>query len=367
VISNLDGVDWHRFLARPHLPAPPFQVLDALRNKRILVTGAAGSIGSALAMRLVLLRPRSLVLLDRSESRLFALRKALTDGPANIPPTFVLGDVGDRALLEEIFAPHAPSLIFHAAACKHVPLLEEQPFAAVENNVFGTETLVSMANKHGARVLLLSTDKAVRPQSVMGATKYIAEKIVRAARGTVLRLGNVLASSDSVAEVFAEKLLVGEPLTVTDPAARRYFLTIEEAVNLLLAASGAPEPDDLFVPNLAKQRYIADLARFMTREVAPGQEAEIAFTRLRPGDKEYEEFCSPEEIARPAGALGLLSVASPQIDSSELQRELGRLHAAFAARDLPALLTQLRRLVPSYAPSAAVLSFAGSSAAAVTS
>jgi O-antigen biosynthesis protein WbqV len=367
VISDLRSIDWHRFLARPPLPAPSFQVLDLLRNRRILITGAAGSIGSALALRLAMLRPQSLVLLDHSECRLFELQKAVAETGADRAATFVLGDAGDACLLEDLFGIHGPNLVFHAAAYKHVPLLEEQPFAAVANNVFSTETLVCAATKHGTRVLLLSTDKAVRPASVMGVTKSIAEKIVRSAQGIALRLGNVLASSDSVAEVFAEKLTACEPLSVTDPAARRYLLTIEEAVNLLLNASAEPEQNDLLVPDLSAQQFISDLARFMARELVPVHQAQIEFTRPRPGDKEFEEFCSANERVCPANATGLISVISPRIDSDELHCKLAGLHAALSAHNLPALLASLRRLIPDYTPSSAVLDLAGRSAVTVNS
>ncbi len=148
--------------------------------------------------------------------------------------------MGDQGLLEHIFAAHAPRIVFHAAAFKHVPLIEEQPFAAIANNIFATATLTCAAAAHHARVILLSTDKAVQPASFMGATKRVAEHIVRSAGGTVFRLGNVLGSSDSVSEIFAQQIARGGPITVTDPAARRYFLTLEEAVNLLLLRPRIP-------------------------------------------------------------------------------------------------------------------------------
>ena len=222
---------------------PPRQeVLDGLSREPIVITGGGGSIGSALALRLGALGSQKLVLLEASESNLYALERdwaaALETNPRSASPmTPILGSAGDMALLQEVFATHRPRIVFHAAAFKHVPLMEEHPLAAIANNVFATEILTQVAEAHGARVILLSTDKAVEPASVMGATKRVAEQIVLASGGTVLRLGNVLASRDSVTEVFARQIAQGGPVTVTDPAARRYFLTLDEAVSLQRTSS----------------------------------------------------------------------------------------------------------------------------------
>jgi FlaA1/EpsC-like NDP-sugar epimerase len=355
VISCLESIDWHRFLARPGLLPPTGQVLDALRNERILVTGAGGSIGSALAERLAALSPQELVLLDSSESRLFALQARLVSPGRS---RLYLGSVIDSALLDEIFAIHAPRLIFHAAAFKHVPLLEEHPFAAIKNNIFATKTLVSASNAHSARIILLSSDKAVAPASVMGATKRIAEHVVLEAGGTTLRLGNVLASSGSVAEVFARRITAGGTLTVTHPAARRYFLTLSEAVHLLLSASAKLEPPYLLAPALPAQHFIADLARFMAHEFAPGSEFPIEFTFPRPGDKEAEQLWSSAETASAPTSDGLLSIRSPLIAGDRLHRRLSALRSALEARDLLPALEILCSLVPDFTPSTTVLTLA---------
>lgn len=351
----LEAIDWYRFLARPCLPSPTPAALDSLRSERILITGAGGSIGSALALRLAALLPEKLVLLEASESHLFALQNAFTDAGIAKSTDFILGNVTDPVLLDEIMTVHAPSLIFHAAAFKQVPLLETQPFAAIENNIFGTQALVA-ANEN-ARIVLLSTDKAVEPASVMGATKRVAEHIVTVTGGTVLRLGNVLASRDSVAEIFAAQIGAGGPLTVTDPAARRYFLTIGEAVSLLLAAAVEPQPS-LLAPALPAPHFIADLARFMALELAPGRELPIDFTHPRPGEKETERLWSLWETARTTSS-GLLSIESPQI--AQLPDALAALRAAVDLRKLPAALADLRALVPNYTASRTVLALAGQS------
>lgn len=344
-------------MARPGLAPPPREMLQDLCRASILIVGAGGSIGSALARRLAALEPSRLVLLDASESHLDVLQRRWAREPCAVPAVFRLGSVGDRALLEEIFAAHAPQLVFHAAAFKHVPLLESQPLAAMENNIFGTLALAEVAT--GARIVLLSTDKAVEPASVMGATKRVAERIVLSVGGKALRLGNVLASRGSVVEVFASQIAAEDPLTVTDPVARRYFLTIDEAVNLLLAAALAPEPLALLAPALPEPHSIADLARFMARELAPGRAIPISFTGPRPGDKKKEQFWSTTESARPATAEGLLSIESPALSHGQLRSVLARLRAALDARDVLAALSHLKALVPDYTPSPAVLSLAG--------
>ena len=366
MIPSLKRLSWRSFLARPRLPSPSPEVLDMLYRQPMLVTGAGGSIGSALAVRLAALAPSMLVLLEASESHLYTLQREWAEAGVAAPTTHFLGSVSDRALLDHIFAAHNPRIVFHAAAFKHVPLMEQQPLAAIANNVFGTHTLVAAAAAHGTRVVLLSTDKAVAPTSIMGATKRVAEHIVLAAGGTVLRLGNVLASRDSVAEVFARQISAGGPITVTDPAARRYFLTLDEAVNLLLIAAAEPDPPVLLTPALPKPHYIADLAQYMTRKLAPNRTISIDFTHPRPGDKETEQLWSSSESARPAALNGLLAVQSPVLPDGQLQSELTALRGALDVRDLPAAIAQLGALVPGYAPSEAMLAQAGQGGAQVS-
>jgi len=333
-------------------------MLDALRQQAILITGAGGSIGSALSMRLAALRPPKLILLEVSESNLYALKRDWAIAGATCETTFILGSVTDEVLLDEIFAADSPRVVLHAAAFKHVPLMEEQPLAAIANNIFGTQSLTRVAARHCARVVLLSTDKAVEPASVMGATKRVAEQIVLAFDGTVLRLGNVLASRDSVAEIFARQIAKGGPLTVTDPAARRYFLALDEAVNMLLAAAAHLEPGSLLAPSLPATHFIADLARFMVRELSPERKIEIQFTAPRAGDKETEAMWSAYDQTTPAGIDGMAVVKTAQTIETQLLTQLAKLRNALDTRDLRDALMHLRALVPDYTPSNAVLALA---------
>jgi O-antigen biosynthesis protein WbqV len=363
VIPTLQDIDWQSFVARPPLPSAQPETLAALARQTILITGAGGSIGTALAQRLATLNPPSLVVLEASESNLFALNSELAPS-ANIA-TF-LGSAGDSALLEHIFATHRPRLVFHAAAFKHVPLMEQHPLAAIANNIFSTDALTRAAAAHHARVVLLSTDKAVQPASVMGATKRVAEQIVLSHGGTVLRLGNVLASRDSVTEIFAQQIARGGPVTVTDPAARRYFLTLDEAVDQILTAAANPQSPALLAPRLPATHYIADLANFMARTLSPGREISIEFTQFRPGDKETEQLWSEDDLTHPAspGASNsaLISIQSESLSPEQITFRLAQLRAAVDARDLAAALAQLRALVPGYSPSESVLALARNAA-----
>jgi FlaA1/EpsC-like NDP-sugar epimerase len=364
VLPSLESVNWRSFLARPRLPSPDVEVFDTLYRQPILITGAGGSIGSALALRLAVLTPPALLLLESSESHLYALNRAWAAAGTACFMTPILGSAADVALVEHIFATHRPRIVFHAAAYKHVPLMEEQPLAAIANNIFATETLAMAAAANGARLILLSTDKAVEPASIMGATKRVAEQIVLASGGTVLRLGNVLASRDSVVELFAQQIAQGGPVTVTDPAARRYFLTLDEAVNLLLIAAALPGTPALLAPVLPAPHYVSDLAHFLIRELAPDQEIEIDFTAARPGDKTAELLWSSGDAAQPilsgasSQAPAIVSIQASQLPHAQLASGLENLRAALHARNLAATLLHLRSLVPDYTPSPSVLALA---------
>ena len=234
-------------------------------NEVILLTGAGGSIGSSLAKRL-LSDARTLVLLDHSEQNLYEIHSELSTSNAQqyIP---ILGDVNDASLLAEVFEKYRPTQIFHAAAFKHVPLMEENPIAAIRNNILGTWTLATAAAKYRARQLtMISTDKAANPRSIMGAAKRVAEKVLTrldtpATRMRSIRLGNVLGSTGSVVPLFQRQIANGGPVTVTHPEARRYFLSLEDATNLILDAAALEDAATLFVPDLGIPITILDLAQ----------------------------------------------------------------------------------------------------------
>ena len=360
VNSPDEPLDWREFLARPLLPAPAQDSLDHLAHSPVLITGAGGSIGSALALRLARAAQPGLILLDSNENNLLQLERTLhAESSLGAPQeaTLWLGDARDVDALENLFSQHRQRIVFHAAAYKHVPFLEMHPLAAIANNIFSTEAVAGAAAEHGAHVVLLSTDKAVEPASIMGATKRVAEEIVLAHGGTVLRMGNVLGSSGSVTEVFARQIAHGEALTVTDPAARRYFLTLDEAVDLLLVAAHCGEPAVL-APALSAQHSIAELAAFMARMLAPDRQVPIHFTGLRPGDKLEEKLWGASERAELAPARGVIRIQPARPDAARFARDLASLRAALRVSDLSAALADLCALVPGYRPSQTLLALA---------
>ncbi len=351
-------LDWYAFLQRQPLPAASMENLAELRQRPVLVTGAAGSIGSGVVSRLAHAGVE-LILLDSSEAGLYELQPSLPSWGSH---TSYLGNVADRELLAEIFARHRPATVIHTAAFKHVPMLEEQPLSAIANNVVGTAALADAAVEHGARILLLSTDKAVAPRSVMGATKHVAEKIVLASNGVVVRLANVLGSRGSVSEVFAQQIAAGRPLTVTDSAAERYFLTLAEAVELLVSAASSPDRASIIIPLLTRAHRIADLASFMAKALAPERNIAIEFTGLRIGEKMSEQLWADDEIANGDPASGIVRIAAATTARRSIHHQLQSVKDSLKTRDVKAALHSLTELVPAYEPSPAVLALANTSA-----
>jgi FlaA1/EpsC-like NDP-sugar epimerase len=366
-VSSSVAIDWYAFLERQRLPYPTAESLKQFRDASVLVTGAGGSIGSALSLQLARLRPRHLALLDASEQALYRLQSALADARLTAQSHFILANITYAAHLDEIVETHRPELIFHAAAYKHVPLLEEHPLEAIANNALGTLTLAECATKcNVARVVLVSTDKAVTPISILGASKRIAERITLAHQGVVLRLANVLGSEGSVSETFLRQIATGGPLTITDPDAERYFLTCEEAVDLLLASASA-KARSMLVPNLDRQYKISSLAEFLIRTRPSDARPSIVFTGLRPGDKTREALWSTEEGPRPTAKHGHFEMERQASGDPLLRRELMQLRDAVGERDLPRALEIVLQLVPSYTPSTTVRTLQGRALGALQS
>ncbi len=329
-----------------------------VHDKVVLVTGAGGSIGSEICRQIARLSPAKLVILDHSENQVFEIHNELLKTFPKVRLTPVICDIRQQRRLQKIFERESPESIFHAAAHKHVPLMEENVVEAVTNNVLGTKNLVMAATAACTQTFVfISTDKAVRPTSVMGCSKRVAEQIVRAAaeetgRNFVsVRFGNVLGSRGSVIPTFVKQIETGGPVTVTHQEMRRYFMTIPEAVQLVLQAGALGKSGELFVLDMGEPVKIVDLARDLIRlsGLEEGTDIEIAFTGVRPGEKLYEEvFFGHEEVLPTAHPKVLRTPPDPVGESQTDQIEALISSALSEPNDWESLRRQLRSLVPDF-------------------
>ncbi len=330
-ISSMRSISLEDLLQRAPVSSDTESVRSFINGKSILVTGAGGSIGSELCRQIVKHNPQMLILLDRYENSLFNIdielrRIAASDSwllENNI--VTVVGDISDTSMLEDVFSRHNPQIVFHAAAHKHVPLMEDNPIEAVRNNIFGSKNVIDAASKHNVEMFVtISTDKAVNPTSIMGATKRVVEFLTismnstSTTKFTTVRFGNVLGSNGSVVPLFKSMLKKGGPLTVTHPEIMRYFMLIPEAVQLVIQAAAAGNGGETFVLDMGNQVKIVDLAENLIRlsGFVPYKEIKIKFTGLRPGEKLYEELFDESEkaISTSREKLRIASTACPSIE-----------------------------------------------------
>jgi FlaA1/EpsC-like NDP-sugar epimerase len=325
-----------------------------VEGRRVLVTGAGGSIGSELCRQLAALGCASVTMVERHENSLHELMLTV-DGRVG---DAVLADILDARRLHEVFVSGRPDVVFHAAAQKHVPLAERHAGESVRTNVTGTRMVVEAAQRHGVeRFVLISTDKAVNPSSVMGATKRVAELIVRdAAQASrcefiTVRFGNVLGSNGSVLPRFIQQIAAGGPVTVTHPEVRRFFILIPEAIRLVIEAAALGRSGAIYVLDMGQSIRIADLARHTIAACGAPPTTPIAFIGLRPGEKLDEELVGPYECAEPTGLAHILEIRDHGSFSPTLLSEVELLERLAATKTNDEIIEHLRAIVPEFVPS----------------
>jgi FlaA1/EpsC-like NDP-sugar epimerase len=339
------------------------QIRGRLRDQVVLVTGAAGSIGSEMCRQIARFRPKAIIGYEIAETPLFHLDLEMRQRFPAVAFYPEIGSVQNPQRLDEVMERHRPSILYHAAAYKHVPMMEIHVFEALENNVFGSYTTALVAAKHGLEdFVMISTDKAVRPTSVMGATKRLAELAVNSlqngrTRFVSVRFGNVLGSNGSVIPLFKKQIAAGGPVTVTHPEMQRYFMTVPEASQLVLQASTMGRGGEIFALDMGKAVKIVDLARnlILLSGLRPDEDVRIEFTGIRPGEKLYEELRTFEESTAPTGHEKVKIFIGPSLPHEEIKRHIDTLQQICAARDVPQLILKLKEIVPEYNPSSHVL------------
>ena len=356
-LGHIRSLEVEDLLTRVPVGLDPLPLQNLIRGRRVMVTGAGGSIGSELCRQIVALRPVSLVMFERYENSLHAIRLELEDLKRSCGLHAIVGDVADMACVNAVLQKYQPDIIFHAAAHKHVPLMEENPCEAIKNNVRGTRLLARAAEINGVdRFILISTDKAVNPTSGMGASKRLAELAVQvqaAGSGTsfsTVRFGNVLGSNGSVVPRFLEQIKKGGPVTITHQDMRRFFMLIPEAVQLVLHAAAQAHGGATYVLEMGEQVKVLDMARNLIRlsGLVPDEEIAIEFIGLRPGEKLYEELAGVDEDVGPSAVDKILRVTSRHPAEPGLFAGLETIEAEAAAGNVDAVMASLKALIPEY-------------------
>lgn len=373
-LAALNKVSIDDLLGREPIIVDNTEVFENIKGKTVLVTGGGGSIGSELVRQIARHAPRKLIVLDIYENSVYDLQQELRQQGIYDNIEYLIGSVRNTHRMESIFATYKPNIVFHAAAHKHVPLMEDSPNESIKNNVFGTFKTASAAEKYGCeKFVLISTDKAVNPTNIMGASKRICEMIIQAkaaeqkaiSRGekqaneknqgktsfVAVRFGNVLGSNGSVIPLFQKQIEAGGPVTVTDPKIIRYFMTIPEAVSLVLQASTYAKGGEIFVLDMGKPVRILDLAENMIKLMGlqPYKDIDIKFTGLRPGEKLYEELLMSEEGLKETPNK-LIHIGKPiNMDYDKFLEDLGRLNDA-ANNDSETIKRTVSSIVPTYNP-----------------
>lgn len=355
-LQKMRDVDVLDLLGRDSVNVDLSGISAYIKGKTVLVTGGGGSIGSELCRQIAKYDPKRLIIFDIYENNAYDIQQELRRGFPDLTLTTLIGSVRDKDRVELVFSQYHPDLVFHAAAHKHVPLMEESPNEAIKNNVFGTLNVAMAADEyHASKFVLISTDKAVNPTNIMGASKRICEMIVQTMSNrsetvfVAVRFGNVLGSNGSVIPLFKKQIAEGGPVTVTHKDIIRYFMTIPEAVSLVLQAGALAKRGEIFVLDMGEPVRIDDLARNMIRlsGFEPDVDIEIRYTGLRPGEKLYEEMLMKEEGLRTT-ENELIHIGKPlEIDEERFQKQLVRLYEACEANS-PEIREQVAQIVKTY-------------------
>jgi FlaA1/EpsC-like NDP-sugar epimerase len=361
--SQIRDVAVEDLLGRKSVHLEGKQIHEALAGKMVLVTGAAGSIGSELCRQIARFQPAGIVGFEIAESPLFEIDREMRQAFPGTPFYPEIGSIQNRARLDEVLGQYAPSVVYHAAAYKHVPLMEAHVFEAIENNVVGTYNVAVAAAEHGVEdFVMISSDKAVRPTNVMGATKRIAELLLLAMQNgrtkyVAVRFGNVLGSNGSVIPIFKKQIAAGGPVTVTHPDMRRFFMTIPEACQLVLQAAVIGEGGQICVLDMGEPVKIVDLAQnlILLSGLRPGEDIKIEFTGMRPGEKLYEELNTVFEDTAPTAHEKIRIFIGNGMPEGDMLGWLDALREICAARDAGRLVVALKEIVIDYSPSAHLL------------
>ena len=356
LVSHLHPVSIEDLLERDEVRLDMDIVEHYIRDKVVLVTGAGGSIGSEICRQIMRVGPKQLLLLGHGENSIYLINQELKNIYKDGPIIPIIADIRDKQQLDQIFTQYNPQVVFHAAAHKHVPLMEIQPMAAVLNNIYGTRNVADVAGRHGVeRFVMISTDKAVNPTSVMGATKRVAEKVIISMNDTydtkyiTVRFGNVLGSRGSVIPLFKKQIEAGGPVTVTDPEMTRYFMTIPEASQLVLQAGAMGKGEEVFLLDMGEPVKIIDLARNMIRlsGLEPDKDIHIKITGLRPGEKKYEELLTSEEGTNRTNHTKIFEAPLDTVDRDWLIDKIATFDSCKTDMDV---IGVLQDIIPTYTP-----------------
>ena len=358
-ISQIRDVDINDLLGREPVTLDTEVIGVFLTGRVVLVTGAGGSIGSEICRQVSRFSPSRIVAIEQAENPLFHMEREVNELFQNVPWVSYICDITDADRVADIFKREKPQVIFHAAAHKHVPLMERNPSEAVKNNVFGTRTIALAAIEAGSEAFVtISTDKAVNPTSVMGASKRVAEMVIQdletrsKTKFVTVRFGNVLGSNGSVVPIFTKQIHEGGPVTVTDERMTRYFMTIPEASQLVLQAAAMGKGGEIFVLDMGEPVKIVDLARELIRlsGLRPGVDIEIAFTGTRPGEKLFEELSTKGENMVPTSHKKIFTWRHRQIDPEKIEHILNTFRKVLASDSNGAVVAALREAVPEFVP-----------------